>query len=131
MKTLVVDDDATSRFYLQEILTSYGEVHSCVDGAEAVQAFQRSLDLGSPYQLICLDIMMPSTSGLLALQEIRQAEERGNRGYGPRARVLMITALGDSKTVVTAFHQQCDGYLVKPVDKAKLLNHLRSLALIP
>jgi YesN/AraC family two-component response regulator len=38
--------------------------------------------------------------------------------------------MGNSKTVVTAFHEQCDGYLVKPINKAKLLDSLRSLALI-
>ena len=130
MRTLVVDDDATSRFYLQEILTPYGEVHSCVDGAEAVQAFQRSVEQGNPYQLICLDIMMPTTSGVQALQEIRQAEALMNPGHGPAVRVLMTTAKDDSKTVVTAFREQCDGYLVKPITKSKLLDSLRSLALI-
>jgi two-component system chemotaxis response regulator CheY len=130
MKALVVDDDAVSRFYLQEILTAYGEIHSCVDGAEAVQAFQRSVDQGSPYQLICLDIMMPSTSGVDALQAIRRAEQGMNRGPGAAVKILMTTAMDDSKTIVTAFREQCDGYLVKPIDKAKLLDSLRSLAMI-
>ena len=130
MKTLVVDDDPTSRFFLQEILTPYGEIHSCVNGVEAIQAFQRSLDQGSPYQLVCLDIMMPSTNGIQALQEIRQAEERKNPGRGSAAKVLMTTALDAPQSVMTAFREQCDGYLVKPIHKAKLMDCLRSLALI-
>ena len=41
MKSLVVDDDLTTRIVLQEILSRYSEVHSCVDGNEAVQVFTR------------------------------------------------------------------------------------------
>ena len=127
MRTLVVDDDATSRFLLQEILAPYGEVHSCVDGIEAVEAFQRSVDQGNPYQLICLDIMMPLASGIQALKKIRQCES-GNANS--QVRILMITALKDHKTVTTSFREQCDGYLVKPINKADLLNHVRSFGLI-
>jgi two-component system chemotaxis response regulator CheY len=130
MKTLVVDDDATSRFYLQETLGVYGEVHSCVDGVEAVQAFQRAMDQGSPYHLICMDIMMPFIDGVQALQQIRLVEQCANLGGATAVKVLMTTALGDSQNVVTAFREQCDGYLIKPFDKAKLLKHLYSLALI-
>lgn len=130
MKALVVEDDPTSRFYLQEILTPYGEIHSCVDGEEAIQAYQRAVEQGKPYQLICLDVMMPSTSGVEALHGIREAEGSLNRGKAPAAKILMTTALDDSKTVVSAFREQCDGYLVKPINRAKLIDSLRTLGLI-
>src|SRR5260370_9304016 len=81
MKALVVDDDLTTRIVLQEMLSRYAEVHSCVDGAEAVQAYSRALDNGAAYDLICLDLLMPTMSGLEALNRIRQEEER--RGRAP------------------------------------------------
>jgi two-component system chemotaxis response regulator CheY len=127
MRTLVVDDDPTSRFVLQEFLTPYGEVHSCVDGAEAIQAFQRALDQGKPYQLICLDIMMPYASGVEVLQMIRHSEQPAEKSAG--VKILMTTALNDPGTVVAAFHEQCDGYLVKPIRKAEVLKQLRELGL--
>ena len=41
----------------------------------------------------------------------------------------MTTALMDSSNVFNAFREMCDGYLTKPIDKAKLLRLLASLAL--
>src|ERR1035441_3899265 len=46
MKALVVDDDLITRIVLQEILSGYAEVHSCVDGQEAVLAYRRALARG-------------------------------------------------------------------------------------
>jgi YesN/AraC family two-component response regulator len=42
----------------------------------------------------------------------------------------MTTSLGDPRTVEACFHDLCDGYLVKPIDKAELLACLRQLKLI-
>jgi len=39
-------------------------------------------------------------------------------------KILMTTALGDTQNVFTAFRELCDGYLVKPIDKNKLLGYL-------
>jgi len=44
--------------------------------------------------------------------------------------VIMTTALDDSKNILASFKGQCDVYLTKPVDKAKLLGELRKLKLI-
>jgi hypothetical protein len=43
----------------------------------------------------------------------------------------MTTALNDPPTVGSSFYALCDAYLVKPIDKAKLLNSLRHLKLLP
>jgi two-component system chemotaxis response regulator CheY len=42
----------------------------------------------------------------------------------------MTTALGDIRNVSAAFNSLCDGYLTKPIQKAKLLEELRTLKLI-
>ena len=52
MKTLIVEDDFTSRLLLQTFLSRYGECHLAVNGKEAVEAFRMALDNGSPYNLI-------------------------------------------------------------------------------
>ncbi|MFW6242306.1 MAG: response regulator, partial [Thermodesulfobacteriota bacterium] len=71
MKILVVEDDFISRRILKEILTEHGDCDVVVDGDEAVQAFRLAREEGAPYQLICMDIMMPNKDGHEALQEIR------------------------------------------------------------
>ena len=75
MKTLIVEDDFTSRLFLQTFLSRYGECHIAVNGREAVEAFRMAADNGSPYDLICMDIMMPEMDGQEAVKQIRALEE--------------------------------------------------------
>ena len=121
MKTLVVDDESTARVVLDAILSTFGEVHCCVDGGEAVLACRKARESGSPYDLICLDILMPGMSGLEALQEIRRDEEA--RGcLRPRgAKIIMTTATNDAGFISQAFRQLCDAYVFKPVDGEELI----------
>ena len=43
---------------------------------------------------------------------------------------MMTTALDDKKNIMGAFKEQCDVYLVKPIDRVKLVEQLRALRLI-
>lgn len=130
MKALVVEDDFTSRLLLQELLRPLGYTHVAINGREAVQAVAAALESGEPYDLICLDIMMPELDGHGALKEIRAIEEARGRGGSRGARVLMTTALGDHKNVLGAFREQCDGYLVKPIDREKLFGYLKKFEIV-
>jgi two-component system, chemotaxis family, chemotaxis protein CheY len=130
MKTLIVEDEFTSRLILQEILSQYGSAHIAVNGKEAVEAVRLALDAGNHYDLICLDIMMPEMDGHEALRKIREQEEAKGIPSGKRARIVMTTAAGDLKNVITAFKSLCNSYLTKPVEKAKLLDVLRTFQLI-
>lgn len=127
MKALVVDDDLISRIMLQEILSPYAEVHSCSDGREAVLASSRALGRDAPYDLICLDLMMPVMGGLEALKLIRQEEARKARFRPDASRVIVTTASADVGTIDEAFRELCDAYIVKPVDGAELLNLVHCL----
>jgi two-component system, chemotaxis family, chemotaxis protein CheY len=129
MKTLIVEDDFTSRLLLQEILKRYGAAHIAVNGREAVQAVRTAMEAGEPYDLICLDIMMPEMDGYAALKAIREMEEAAGVFTGG-AKIFMTTALGDMKSVVQAFHGLCDAYLVKPIDTAQLLEQLHTFELL-
>ncbi len=130
MKTLIVEDDFTSRLLLQELLKKYGPLHTAVNGQEAVDAVDASLVAGEPYDLICLDIMMPEMDGQTALQEIRLLEKESGITLSKGAKTVMTTALDDLKNVLSAYNSMCDGYLTKPIDKVKLLEELNKLNLI-
>lgn len=131
MKTLIVEDDFLGRAMLTALLSEYGECHVALNGEEALAATERSMDKGDPYDLICLDIMMPVMDGQRALEEIRKLEaERGIVGAA-MTKVIMTTALDDSHNILRAFKQGgCEAYLTKPVDKEKLISHIKSLNLI-
>ena len=130
MKTLIVEDDFTSRLILQELLKSYGPSHIAVNGKEAVEAVRIALQANEPYDLICLDIMMPEMDGQEALRQIREQEESQWIRPAGGARIVMTTALADPKNLFAAHRSLCDAYLLKPIQKAKLLEELRKLGLI-
>jgi two-component system chemotaxis response regulator CheY len=132
MKILIVEDDFVARRTLKEILTPYGECDVVVDGEEAIQAFQMAWDEKRPYDLICMDIMMPHVDGQESLRQIREIE--WDMGVKPpdEVPVIMISALDDPKTVVDAFYRGgATSYIVKPIQKKKLLEEIRSFGLIP
>ncbi len=130
MRTLVVEDDLTSRLIMQRYLSPFGENNVAVDGKEAVEAFQLAAEENKPYDLVCLDIMMPEMDGQEVLRRIRGIEEKaGSRGLD-RSKVIMTTVLGDRKNIMEAFREQCDGYLVKPIEKKKLLKLLQSFGFL-
>lgn len=131
MKTLIVEDDFTSRLIIHEILKQYGPAHIAVNGKEAVEASGAALEEGKPYELICLDILMPEMDGKESLKRIRAQEEaKGILSADKRVKIIMLTALDDIKNMNASFRELADAYLVKPIDKAKMLDELRKLKLI-
>lgn len=131
MKTLIVEDELTSRVMLREILKRYGPPQVAMNGKEAVEAVRVALEAGDPYNLICLDIMMPEMNGQEALKRIRQMEEEAGVGSAKRSKVIMTTAHSDRDNVLEAIQSQCDYFLVKPIDARTLLQELRRMGLIP
>ncbi len=129
MRALIAEDDATSRLLMKMLLTPYGETREAEDGAQAVEAFREALDEDRPFDLVCLDVMMPELDGHEALTAIRKAEEERGILLGCGVRVLMTTALGDSDNVMKGYRGRCDAYLVKPIDRDKLVGHLEAFGL--
>ncbi len=131
MKVLIVEDDFTSRKLLQKFLSPYGDCDIAVDGEEAIEAYKMSWVKNEPYDLICMDIMMPNVDGHEALMKIREIEkEMDIKGPG-EVKVIMTTALDDPKTVVKAFYEGgATSYIVKPIRKQTLFEEMRKLGLI-
>lgn len=130
MKILIVEDDLTSRMLLLELLRKYGQSHVAINGKEASEAVRISLEQDEPYDLICLDIMMPEVDGHEALKRIRKMEEDKGISSSKGAKIVMTTALADLKNVSESYKNLCDGYLTKPIEGKKLIAELKKLNLI-
>jgi two-component system chemotaxis response regulator CheY len=131
MRILIVEDEFTSRKLLTALLSDFGECDTASDGVECVDAFRKALDEGRPYDLICMDIMMPNKDGHQALKDIRAMEQSAGVAAADEAKVIMITALNDPKTVVRAYYKGgAAAYLPKPIEVESLYAILRNLALI-
>jgi two-component system chemotaxis response regulator CheY len=130
MKCLIVEDDFTARKLLQVYLADYSECCVAVNGKEAVKAVQEALDQGEPYDLVCLDIMIPQMDGHEVLKAIRQMEQQRKITQPERAKVIMITALDDSENLMDSYRSGCEAYMVKPIKKERLMMELKKLGLI-
>jgi two-component system chemotaxis response regulator CheY len=126
---LIVEDELTSRELLKVILEPYGTIQTAADGIQALKAFNLALE-NHPYDLICLDIMLPKMDGQQVLKGIRKIE--GDKGIlGPDAvKIIMISALGDFENVTEAFSAKCTSYITKPIDADKIVAELKNLQLI-
>lgn len=129
-RVLIVEDDFASRRLLQRLLSRVGECDIAVDGHEGVLAFQEALNAGQPYHLVCLDIMMPKLNGQDVLKQMRDLESQRGVLSSQGSKIIMITALGDMKNVMSAYHSLCDGYIAKPITSGDLSGVLRELKFI-
>lgn len=129
MKILIAEDDLTSRKFLFKFLSQYGECDVVVDGLEALDAFLISLKEDKPYDLVCLDIMMPKVDGVKTLKHIRDLETQKGILPEKRTKIIMITALAQTEYVNQAFDIGCDAYAAKPIDTDKLKTVLEKLGL--
>lgn len=130
MKTLLAEDDFASRKFMDKQLSRYGECDVTVDGEEAVDAFMMALEDGEPYDLICLDVMMPVMDGYQVLKAVRDIESEKNIPKEKRVKVIMTTALNEECNVKKAFELGCEAYSGKPIDLEKFEQVLNKLGLI-
>lgn len=130
MKILLAEDDFVTRKFMTSFLSKYGECDVTVDGMEAVDAFMMALEDDEPYDLVCLDIMMPVMDGYQALMGIRNLEKERNIPKEKAAKVIMTTALNNEKNVKMAFELGCTVYSGKPIDQERFEQALKKFGLV-
>jgi len=129
MKILIAEDDRVSRTFMEKFMSEYGTCDTAVDGMEALDLFMESLKQKQPYDLACLDIMMPKVDGIKVLRVIRAMEEQHGIPAEEHLKIIMMTALSDIEYVDKAFELGCDAYASKPVDTEKIGEVLKKLGI--
>lgn len=130
MKILVVEDDAVSSKVMSAMLGQIGTVVAVATGKDALGRYADALAEGAPFHLVCLDLGLPDGSGMDVLQALRALESSFGMLPGQGGKILMVTAESDRSVAMKAFRQEADGYLVKPVKRAEILERLTGLGLL-
>lgn len=133
-KILLVEDEFVSRQLLLSFMSRIGECHVAKDGLEAVQAFIKS-SWGSdarPYDLICMDIVMPQLNGLEATRTIREIERgKGVEGTENEAVIVVVSAQDDPGTIMRATYEcGANHFFSKPLDFNQMSRQLVKLGLL-
>ena len=130
LRCLIAEDDRISRTFLSEFLSEYGDCDATADGMEALDAILDAIKKKEPYDLLCLDIMMPKVDGLRVLKVLRKVEAQQKIPPEKRLRVIIMTAIADMEYVDEAFRLGCDAYASKPIDTDQVLETMKSLGLL-
>ena len=129
MRILIVEDDYTSRKILLKYLSDFGECEIATSGEEALTSFKAAIEKGKPFDLICLDIMLPEKDGFDVLASMREMEMKIPVGKEKKIKVIITTALDNRNDIIRGFQSGCDSYMVKPLVREKLLREFTKIGL--
>jgi len=130
LKTLVVEDVHFIGLIIQRVVAPYGMCDMASTGMEAIDKFTQAFFYNDPYNLICLDILLPGMDGFEVLHSIRKFEDEINLPQDLRVKVIVISTFNDQNTVTRARRAGCDRYISKPFSMKKVLEEIQSLGLI-
>ncbi len=114
-KTVLIVDDATiirlmlRKMFSRNGITIAGEAE---DGEEAVRLFEA---MGPDF--VTMDITMPGMDGISATRKIMQ--------FNPKARIIMVSALGQESKVREAISAGAKDFIVKPLKEDRLMSSVR------
>lgn len=114
-KVLVIDDSQFIIKQLSQIFMSrdFEVIGTAIDGKKGLAEYQA---LAPNIDFVTLDITMPEMDGLETLQKIRE--------FDSEALIIMVTALGTADAVKEAIKLGAKGYIVKPLDREKVLERI-------
>ena len=111
---VVEDDEAIAQGLVFNLERKGYQVETTVDGAEALERIR-----GARFDLVLLDVRLPSLDGFEVCRRLRQA--------GDFTPILMLTARGQADDVIFGLKSGADDYVVKPFDLAELLARVEGL----
>ena len=121
-RVLIVDDNATNRWVLAEMLSTWQMAPVTADGpAAALPRLVKAQRDGEPFDLVLLDAQMPDMDGLSFLGGIRQDPALR------RTPVIVLTSIGRPGDARRCREAGADGYLPKPVLGSELLEAIRAV----
>jgi PAS domain S-box-containing protein len=116
MSVLIVDDNATNRRILEEIVVNWGMRPTVVDSAAvALTVMERALEQRNPFRMALIDFQMPGMDGFGLAEQIRLRPE-----LGPTM-IMMLSSVGQRGDAMRCRQLGVAAYLTKPVRQSVLL----------
>ncbi|MDW7672947.1 MAG: response regulator [Bacillota bacterium] len=114
-RILIADDSAFQRQVIKGIVSSanYQVAGEAVNGKQAVELYVKLAP-----NLVTMDMTMPELNGIDALKAIKALD--------PKAKVLMVTAMGYQEYVIECLQLGASGFVVKPFTKEQLLDQIKA-----
>jgi len=117
MKVLVVDDNATSRDILREMLESFSfSVSVAASGAEGITELENA-DENKPIELVIMDWKMPGMDGIEASKLIKS-----HQGLRKIPTIVLVTAYGREEVMLQTEEVGLEGLLLKPINPSILFD---------
>lgn len=112
-KVLIVDDALFARQKLRQYLEPGGyEIIEAENGEAGVAKFKQEKP-----DVVLLDVIMERTPGDVVLEQMRE--------WDPKAKIIMVTAMGQKEEIKECFKRGATDYIVKPLAKDKVLEAVR------
>ncbi|MDN4051978.1 response regulator [Massilia sp. YIM B02763] len=120
MRVMVVDDSASTRGALVEMLAGFGiQADAVASGEESLARLAAAVDSGAPYQVVLMDYLMPGWDGVETIRRIR-----ADRRFPAPPAILMISAYTREGVLQREGDLPLTGFLTKPIGPALLYHSL-------
>jgi PAS domain S-box-containing protein len=122
LRVLVVDDNATSRRILEEMLGSWHMKPTAVaDATSAVSLLQSAAGAGEPFDVLISDCQMPEVDGFMLAKRVRRERTLA------KLPIVMLTSAGRAEEVARRQRADIDAFLTKPIKHSDLLDALAGI----
>jgi len=118
-KVLIVDDAAFMRLTIKTIMDKIGNIE-CIEASNGTEALHRYKE--NKPDIVTMDITMTDMTGIDALKLIKE--------YDPKAKIVMITALGDEAMVKESIILGAISFIVKPFKDDYVINTIKKILAI-
>ena len=131
VRALVVDDSASARLALAEMLGTLGvRADTAASGEECLALLEHAAADGQPYRLVLMDYLMPGLDGVETIRRMRLRPPASRDAHGavasssPLPAILMISACSRETVMEEQGELPVDAFLHKPVGPALLYHSL-------
>ncbi len=123
LKILIVDDFPMIRTLLRRSLTGLGftQLHEACDGVQSWEMIEKSLQEGSPYDLVFMDWNMPLMTGIEVVEKCKAVPALASMP------IIMISAERDRANVIRAMKAGANDYILKPFSASVLSEKIQKL----